>query len=154
MRTDGIGGDDMDDLEVRTLFRQAMAHDDATAMRQGIEQLLGLSGGGLSPNHEYALRHPDYVMEMPQSNERVRGRDAMRAMQEAFPTPPRVRLRRVHGAGRTWVVEGVNDYDGDVWHVVLILELDPDGLVLRDTRYYGHSSAPPEWRSAWVEPME
>jgi hypothetical protein len=145
----------MDDREVRGLFRQAMAHDDEAAMRQGIEQLLGLSdGGGLSPDHEYALRHPDYVMEMPQSNERIRGRDAMRAMQEAFPTPPRVRLRRIHGSGRTWVVEGVNDYDGDVWHVVLVLELDQDGSILRDTRYYTHSSDPPEWRSAWVEPIE
>jgi len=27
------------------------------------------------------------------------------------------------------VIEGVNDYDGDVWNVVLILELDQDGLI-------------------------
>ena len=52
------------------------------------------------------------------------------------------------------MVEGVNDYDGDVWHVVLVLELDEDGLILRDTRYYTRSSDPPEWRSAWVEPIE
>lgn len=145
----------MDDNEVVALFRQAIAHDDEVAMRQGIEHLLGLSdGGGLSPAQEYAVRHPDYVMEMPQSNERIRGRDAMRAMQEAFPTPPRVRLRGVHGSGRTWVVEGVNDYGGDVWHVVLILKLDQDGLILRDTRYYGLPADPPDWRSAWVEPIE
>lgn len=145
----------MDDIEVRALFRQAFAHDDEIAMRQGIEQLLGLSDrGGLSAEQEYAVRHPDYVMEMPQSNERIRGRDAMRAMQEAYPTPPGVRLRRVHGSGRTWVVEGVNDYDGDVWNVVLIWELDEDGQILRDTRYYGQRSAAPEWRSRWVEPIE
>jgi len=141
--------------EVRALFRRAMAEDDDVAMRQGIEQLLGLAdGGGLSAEDEYAVRHPDYVMEMPQSNERIRGRDAMRAMQEAFPAPPNVRLRRVHGSGRTWVIEGVNDYGGDVWNVVLILELDDDGLILRDTRYYGQRSDPPDWRSAWVEPIE
>jgi hypothetical protein len=145
----------VDDIEVRALFRQAIAHDDESAMRQGIESVLGLSdGSGLSAEQEYAVRHPDYVMEMPQSNERVRGRDAMRAMQEAFPTPPGVRLRRVHGSGRTWVVEGVNDYNGDVWNVVLILELDDDGRIIRDTRYYGQRSAPPEWRSRWVEPIE
>lgn len=145
----------VDDNEVRALFRQAIAHDDEIAMRQGIEQLLGLSDGGrLSAEQEYAVRHPDYVMEMPQSNERIRGRDGMRAMQEAYPTPPGVRLRRVHGSGRTWVIEGVNDYDGDVWNVVLILELDEDGRILRDTRYYGQRSAPPEWRSRWVEPIE
>ena len=145
----------MDDIGVRAHFRQAIAHDDAAAMREGVEELLGLSdGGGLSAEQEYLLRHPDYVMEMPQSNERIRGREAMRAMQEAFPIPPQVRLRRVTGAGRTWVIEGVNDYGGDVWNVVLILELDQDGLILRDTRYYGQGSNPPAWRSRWVEPIE
>lgn len=145
----------VDDIEIRALFRQAIAHDDGIAMRQGIELLLGLSDGGrLSAEQEYAVRHPDYVMEMPQSNERIRGRDAMRAMQEAYPTPPGVRLRRVHGSGRTWVIEGINDYDGDVWNVVLILELDQEGLILHDTRYYGQRSAPPEWRSRWAEPIE
>jgi hypothetical protein len=145
----------VDHVEVRALFRRAIADDDEIAMRHGIELLLGLSnGGGLSAEQEYAVRHPNYVLEMPQSNERIRGRDAMRAMQEAYPTPPGVRLRRVHGCGRTWVIEGVNDYDGDMWNVVLILELDQEGLILRDTRYYGPRSAPPEWRSRWVESLE
>lgn len=148
-------GRNVDHIGVRELFRQAMAHDDDAAMRDGVEAMLGLSdGGGLSANQEFLLRHPDYVMEMPQSNERIRGREAMRAMQEAFPTPPQVRLRRVIGSGQIWVIEGVNDYDGDVWNVVLILELDQDGLILRDTRYYGQYSDPPHWRSRWVEPIE
>jgi hypothetical protein len=77
----------------------------------------------------------------------------MRSMQEAFPTPPALRLRRVVGAGRVWVVEGVNDYAGDVWHVVLTLELDDDGRILRDTRYYAQPVEPPSWRAAWVEPI-
>lgn len=145
----------MDDNEVRALFRQAILQDDEVAMRQGVELLLGLNDGhGLSTEQEYAVRHPDYVMEMPQSNERIRGREAMRAMQDAFPTPPGVQLRRVHGSGRSWVVEGVNDYDGDVWNVVLILELDEDGRIRRDTRYYAQRSAAPEWRSRWVETIE
>ncbi len=145
----------VDDNDVLTLFRRAMAHDDAEAMRAGLEQLFGITGGdGLSPEEEYEVRHPDYVMEMPQSNERVRGRDAMRALQEAFPTPPSLRLRRVFGSGRTWVVEGVNDYAGDVWHVAAVFELAEDGRVLHDTRYYGQRSEPAEWRAAWVEPIE
>ena len=41
----------------------------------------------LSPEAEFELRHPDYVMEMPQSGERIRGRDNMRAFQEAYPNP-------------------------------------------------------------------
>ena len=37
------------------------------------------------PEEEYNVRHEDYVMEMPQSGERFRGRENMRAFQEAHP---------------------------------------------------------------------
>jgi hypothetical protein len=142
------------DLDVRQLFVQAIAHDDAAAMREGIERLFGLTGDGLSPEAEYRLRHEDYVMTMPQSGERIRGRDAMRAMQEAFPVPPSITLRRVVGSGQVWVVEGTNDYAGDVWYVVAILELEPDGSIIRDTRYYTPGSEAPAWRAEWVEPID
>jgi hypothetical protein len=145
----------MDDTQVRALFRRAITDDDEAAMRKGIEQMLGLTdGAGLSADEEYAVRHPDYMMEMPQTNERIRGRDAMRAMQETYPAPPSVHLRRVFGSGHTWVVEGVNDYGGEVWHVVVILELDDEGYIRKDTRYYVQGSEAPEWRSEYVEPME
>jgi hypothetical protein len=52
----------MNEREVRELFFQRLQH--------------------LSPEAEYELCHPDYVMEMPQSGERIRGRDNMRAFQE------------------------------------------------------------------------
>ena len=140
---------------VRELFRRAITDNDAAAMRQGVEQVLGLADGiGLSPEEEYLVRHPDYVMEMPQTQERIRGRDAMRSMQEAFPVPPTLTLRRVVGSGHVWVVEGVNDYDGDVWSLAVIWELDDDGLIIRDTRYYAPRSEAPEWRSAWVERLD
>jgi hypothetical protein len=39
-----------------------------------------------SPEEEYNVRHQeDYVMEMPQSGERFRGRENMRAFQETHP---------------------------------------------------------------------
>ena len=145
----------MDDHQVRELFRTAIADDDAAAMRQGIEHLLGLAdGGGLSADHEHAVRHPDFVLEMPQSNERVRGRDAMRDLQKAFPAgPPTVTLRGVSGAGRTWVLEGVNDYgDDDIWHVVDIIELDGDGSILQETRYYAQPFPAPAWRAELTQP--
>ena len=73
-------------------------------------------------------------MEMPQSGERIRGRAAMRRMQEAFPTPPQsMVLRRVVGAGGVWVVEGEVDYGEDPWRAVVVLELDEDGSILRET---------------------
>jgi hypothetical protein len=75
------------------------------------------------PQEEYDVRHPeDYVMEMPQSGERFRGRENMRNFQEAHPTPPSsLQARRVLVREGLWVVEGVIDYgDGRVFDVVLI----------------------------------
>ncbi len=44
----------------------------------------------LSPEEEYNVRHESYVMEMPQSGECFRGRENMRAFQEAYPHPPSI----------------------------------------------------------------
>ena len=108
----------------------------------------------LSAEEEYELRHQDYVMEIPQSGESIRGREKMREFQEAYPAPPSIRLRRVLVRYGLWVVEGVNDYGGgQVFDVVLIIELK-EGKMWRDTRYYAEPFEAPEWRSQWVERME
>lgn len=117
--------------------------------------LEGLFGGGklsLSAEDEYRLRADDYVMEMPQSGERIVGRDRMRAFQEAYPNPPDARLRRITGDGDVFVVEAISDYDADVFHVANIVEFR-DGKIARETRYYANPFDPPEWRAEWVEPM-
>jgi len=86
----------------------------------------------LDPEEEYDARHPDdYVLEMPQSGERIRGREMMRRFQESYstlsPSDPmrRIRLRRVLVREDLWVVEGIADYDDgrEALDVVLILEL-------------------------------
>jgi SnoaL-like domain len=108
----------------------------------------------LSPDEEYELRHEDYVMEMPQSGERIRGRENMRAFQEAYPDPPSIRLRRVLVRDGLWVAEGFNDYGGgQVFAIVAIIELR-DGKMWRDTRYYAEPFEAPEWRARWVERLE
>jgi hypothetical protein len=145
----------MDRASVQELFRRAVADSDAAVMRQGLEQMLGLSEGrGLSAEEEYVLRREDFLMDMPQSGERIRGRDAMRAMQEAFPTPPQgVTIRRVFGARHVWVLEGELDYGQGPWRVCLVMELDEQGLIAHETRYYAQRSEAPAWRAAWVEPL-
>jgi hypothetical protein len=108
----------------------------------------------LSPEEEYELRHEDYVMEMPQSGERIRGRENMRAFQEAYPNPPSIRLRRVLVRDGLWVAEGINDYGGgQIFTVVAIIQLR-DGKMWRDTRYYAEPFEAPEWRAQWVEQFE
>jgi hypothetical protein len=127
---------------------------DEEQARQFLTQLYS----NLSPELEYNVRHQDYVMEMPQSGERFRGRENMRAIQRARgnqANPPRyLQLRRVLVKEGLWVVEAVIDYgDGRVFDVVLILELR-DGKMWRDRWYFAEPFEAPEWRSQWVERME
>jgi len=120
----------------------------------------------LNPQAEYELRHQDYVMEMPQSGERFRGKENMRAFQEArralrqsgdldsSSSPPSIRLRRVLVKEELWVVEGVIDYGGgQVSDLVAIMELR-DGKMWRDRWYFAEPFEAPEWRAQWVERME
>ncbi|HEX2109727.1 MAG TPA: nuclear transport factor 2 family protein [Rubrobacteraceae bacterium] len=83
---------------------------------QQATRLLTELASTLSPEAEYRTRHPeDYSMEMPQSGERIRGRENMRAFQEAFPDnsdAPTIRIRRVLAREGLWVVESVVDYGG------------------------------------------
>ena len=54
------------------------------------------SGPIPEPEVVYEANHPeDYVMEMPQSGELVRGRENMRVFQQAYPGSPSIRVRRV-----------------------------------------------------------
>jgi hypothetical protein len=126
---------------------------DEEQARQFLTQLYS----NLSPEEEYNVRHQDYVMEMPQSGERFRGRENMRAFQRArgnHATPPRsLQLRRVLVKEGLWVVEAVIDYgDGRVLDVVVISELK-DGKMWRDRWYFAEPFEAPEWRAQWVERM-
>ena len=120
---------------------------------QEVRQLIFERLEQLSPEAEYELRHPDYVMEMPQSGERIRGRENMRAFQEAYPDPPTIQPRRVVGEGDVWVIEATSNYSGRTYHVAMVVEFR-DGKILRDTRYYADPFDPPAWRALWVEPLE
>jgi len=142
----------MDASQVQTLFRQAVASNDAAAFRQGLEGLLGTDGHGLSPEREYAVRRPDVVIDMPQSGERFRGRDSIRTMQEMWPGPgPDITVRKVTGGGRVWVVEADTSYAGDPGQSVVMFELDGDGLITGETRYYTKPFEAPAWRAGLVE---
>ena len=119
---------------------------------QQIREALMAMVTDLDPDAEYELRHEDFVADMPQSGERIRGRENMRAMQQAFPPDraPTFRVRRITGAGAVWTVEATGDYGGEIYLVVVIFEFR-DGKITRETRYYPQPFEPPEWRSQWVE---
>lgn len=125
---------------------------DGLRARRFLEELYAVP----SAEKEYAVRHEDYIMEMPQSGERIRGREKMRAFQESFPdhaAPPTIRVRRLLIRDGLWVGEGVIDYgEGTVLNSVAVVELK-EGRIWRDTRYFAEPFEAPGWRSQWVEPM-
>ena len=142
----------MDASQVQNLFRQAVAKDDAAAFRQGLEGFLGTDGDGLSPAQEYEVRRPDVMIDIPQSGERFRGRDSIRTMQEMWPGPgPVITVRKVTGGGHVWVVEADTSYAGDPGQAVVMFELDNDGLITGETRYYTKPFEAPAWRAGLAE---
>lgn len=123
--------------------------------REALERMFGVDGTLLlSPQEEYEIRAPDCVIDMPQSGERIVGRDKMREMQEHFPNPPAAQVRRITGSGDLFVMEARSDYgEGGIFHVADIVEFR-DGKIVRETRYYGEPFDAPDWRASWVEPIQ
>jgi hypothetical protein len=110
----------------------------------------------LSAEAEDLIRHDEYTMEWPQSGERLRGRQKMKAFTESNEgsRPPRW-PRRVLVREGLWVVEASVDYGGGGRDLdfVLILELR-DGKVFKETRYYAEPFEAKEERAQWFERME
>jgi ketosteroid isomerase-like protein len=111
----------------------------------------------------------EYVWEMPQSGERVRGVENNRAMNENYPGLPKIETHRITGSQDRWVTtpsftllkitgsgddytsESVANYpDGSVWHAVDIFRFR-EGKILRQVAYFAAILEPPEWRARWVE---
>ncbi len=107
----------------------------------------------LSPAAADELRHPGYVLEMPQSGERIGGQDNLRAFRKAYPNPPTIQPRRVVGTGDLWVVEAVRTDTSGPTYVVAVIEFR-DGKIWRDTRWFGDPLEAPAWRACWVERIE
>jgi hypothetical protein len=118
--------------------------------RAGIRRLVeALNTRDMEPYD--AIYHDDVVIEWPQSGEVIRGKHNIRELRLARLTAtPTATLRRIIGSGDLWAAEMIFDYDRDRFYTVLIHEYR-DGLVVRETCYYGAPFEAPAWRSQWVE---
>jgi SnoaL-like domain len=108
----------------------------------------------MDPDLEYRHRHEDYLLELPQSGERL-DRDGLRRLQRTFPggVAPRIKLLRVTGSGDVWVAESLIHYaDGTVFYGVSRVEFR-DGKIWRETRYYAEPFEVPSWRASWSKPV-
>ncbi len=118
--------------------------------------------------------HPDYVEEYPQSGERIRGLDNLRAILEHYPgglsgevgpmtlieeepkyvMTPTFNVIKVVGQGSTVTVWLRTRYpDGSDWYVVSVVTVRGDKLAKAVT-FFAESFSPPDWRAGWVESIE
>lgn len=132
---------------------------DNQAMKQRIEELYSEGDMQKFAQAQDEMAADGIVQEWPQSGERIRGKDNIRAVAMNYPagsgTNPRAKLRRVLAPGEAWVIESVIDYgDGVPVSNVSILETNDEGKVIRQRDYFASPFEAPEWRKQWVEQME
>ena len=110
----------------------------------------------ISEDHDFDVMDEsfaeDAVVEYPQSGERIRGRENIRAVEEDYPGLPKVELRRKLVVGDIAVVEAKLDYQGKPYDEVSIFEFR-DGKIVRHTSYFAEPFEAPERRAQWVEKM-
>jgi hypothetical protein len=126
----------MDDNDVRDALQSHWAFSDANEF-----------------DAEHRIYRADAILEYPQSGERIRGRDNIKASRVAQPNAKRFTVRRILGGGDLWISELVLTYDGQPFYVVSIMEFE-EGEVVRETQYFGDPFDPGPSRAQWVEPIE
>ncbi|MGH2544171.1 MAG: nuclear transport factor 2 family protein [Ardenticatenaceae bacterium] len=101
-----------------------------------------------------ALLHDDYILEWPQSGERIRGRDNFVAVNEAYPAagPWRFTLHRLIADGDE-VVSEVTVTDGVQRGRAITFSTVRNGWIVRQTEYWPDPFEPAAWRAQWVEQM-
>jgi hypothetical protein len=118
--------------------------------------------------------HPDYVEELPQSRERIRGRDnwleilknypggvpgltergqMVGSEQQVFMTPAFSLIRATCDRGKAACYARCRYPDGSEWFGVWFVTLR-EGRLTRSVVLHAPIFDPPEWRTQWVERME
>ncbi len=98
------------------------------------------------------LFHDDYVEEYPQSGERIRGKQNVRAVNENYPGLPSLINRSYNISGDLGVMELTLEYDGDRVHACELVEFE-EGKIKRARTYFAEPFEAPQWRAQWVERM-
>ena len=128
-----------------------MATDRDEQARARIEQHWKASESGDSDT-EHAIYATDAILDYPQSGERFRGRDKIRAQRGGHPAERHFTIVRIRGSAGLWVSECIITYDGAPTYSVSIMEF-ADNHVAHETQYFADPFGAPAWRTALAEPM-
>ncbi len=101
------------------------------------------------------LLHDDYLLEWPQSGERIRGRDNFVAVNAHYPAAGRWRFDVLHlVADGEGAASEVAVTDGAVVARAISFFEVRDGLIVRMTEYWPDQFEAAEWRARWVERID
>lgn len=85
-----------------------MAWETPTVTEDEVRKVVAEMTTNPDPEREYELRHPDCVIDIPQSGERF-AREGMREVQRNFPGgAPEMNVARLAGEGDVWVAGGAS----------------------------------------------
>lgn len=98
------------------------------------------------------LLHDDYILEWPQSRERIRGRDNFARLNTAYPSDGKwtfsiIEIVREGGI----VVTDVLVSDGTRNDRAITFSTIRDGRIWKQVEYWPESFEAPAWRAEWVE---
>ena len=99
-----------------------------------------------------ALLAPDVVYEMPQTRERITGRDAYQRFNQEYPADWHLTVHRVVDGGDGEVAVWVHALDdGRPVHNLALLTLDEQGLISRIADFWPEPYEPPPTRPPGVQ---
>lgn len=96
--------------------------------------------------------HDGFMLEWPQSGERIRGRANFVAVNENYPAHGRweFTVQRILTEGNE-VVSDVEVTDGVVKARVITFSTVQDGKIIYQLEFWPDAFEPPVWRMPWVE---
>lgn len=99
--------------------------------------------------------HDDYVLDWPQSGERVRGRTNFAAINENYPAAGRWQFT-IHRliADEYCVATDVSVTDGLIQARVITFSEIRDGRIVRQTEYWPDPFEAATWRAQWAERVD
>jgi len=98
------------------------------------------------------LLHDEFVLEWPQSGERIHGRTNFAALNEHYPAVGRwsFTIHRVVADGDEVVTE-VTATDGVTTGRAITFSTVREGKILKQVEYWPDPFEPAAWRVAWIE---
>lgn len=96
--------------------------------------------------------HDDFVLDWPQTGERIRGRGNFVIINATYPANGSWRfdiLQMVEDGDTAVTIVDVTD--GVIQARAVTFSTVRDGRIIHQLEYWPDPAPPPEWRSAWVE---